>query len=218
MEISELINSGVSSAPTRTPKDQLGQQDFLRLLVAQMENQDPSKPMDNFEFLSQIAQFGMVDGIQNLQTSFQGVSDSFRQGQIVQATGLLGRQIPTDSGDVYLASGGTVSGEIELPARAQNVILEVRDSGGKLIHDSQFSGELSGNVNFGWNGTNSNGEVVAPGTYRITARGQINGEAQSFVVSTMNTVDSITVAADGGVQLSLTNGEVKSLGEVTRFM
>lgn len=217
MQIPELANTGVAAALPREAKDTLGQKDFMKLLVAQMENQDPSKPMDNFQFLSQIAQFGMVNGIQNLETSFGDVATSFRQGQVVEATNLLGRKVMSSSDTAHLGAGGTVEGEIELPGRAQNVVLEVRNPGGTLIHTSQFGGELDGTVKFGWNGTNSNGEVVPPGTYRITARGLIEGKSHAFDVKTMNTVDSVTVTAEGSVALTLANGEVTQLDGISQF-
>ena len=64
-----------NSGPQKASND-LGQPDFLKLMVAQLENQDPTKPMDNNQFLSQMAQFSMVNGIDSLNTSFGSVSDA----------------------------------------------------------------------------------------------------------------------------------------------
>ena len=108
--LSELFPTAPSSARTKNSPDELGQDDFMALMVAQMENQDPTKPMDNFEFLSQIAQFGTVSGIQALQTGLGDLSSALLSSQALQAADLVGREVVTDS------NLGTLQAEGELRA------------------------------------------------------------------------------------------------------
>ncbi len=85
---------GVNSTSSATkPTKELGQEDFLKLLVAQLKNQDPNNPADNGEFLGQIAQFSMVSGIDDLGVSFDGIASSLYTSQAMQAAELVGKHV-----------------------------------------------------------------------------------------------------------------------------
>ena len=122
--ISELFPS--STVSTSKGNDELGQEDFMALMVAQLENQDPSKPMDNFEFLGQIAQFGMVSGIQELQTGLGSLANALLSNQALQAADLVGRDVVTGSNIGRLPAEGELSAEIDLPSAAESVTLMCR--------------------------------------------------------------------------------------------
>ena len=221
-QVTDILNSGAATAAQSSKakaqdKGEMGQQDFMKLLVAQLENQDPTKPMDNFQFLSQIAQFGMVDGIQNLEQTFGNVADSFRQSQVIEATSLLGRKVMAEGGSTWFDGMNAVEGEIDIPGRASGVVLEVRDQTGRLIRSSGFTGDLSGSVSFGWDGADQDGNVVPAGQYQFSARGLVDGKSREFELGTMNAVDSLTVESSGAIALTLANGEVTDLGDVSRF-
>lgn len=210
--------SGLGSASSpQIKKDEMGQEDFLKLLVAQMKNQDPTKPMDNFQFLSQIAQFGMVDGIQNLETSFGSVADSMRQNQLVEASSLLGRKVIAESGDARLTNGGLIEGQVAVPAGARDVVVEVRSSQGTVVYSSTVPTGAQGELPFAWNGTNYDGGIMPAGQYKVSARGLVDGQMTELEVSTLQQVESITVAASGAVELSLANGEVMPLTNIKQF-
>ena len=77
--------------------EDLGSKEFLRLMVAQLENQDPTKPIDNTEFVAQLAQFGTVSGVQELNQGFANLARAFNVSRGYQAAGLVGRRVATDS-------------------------------------------------------------------------------------------------------------------------
>ena len=97
-----LQNIGVGSKPASKAKSELGQEAFLKLMTTQLQNQDPFKPMDNGEFLSQIAQFGTVSGINDLQESFKSFSNSIVPNQSLQAAGLINRNVLVPSDNLVL--------------------------------------------------------------------------------------------------------------------
>jgi flagellar basal-body rod modification protein FlgD len=87
MSISDIINgtgaaSGAAQGSGIKKKDQLGQAEFLELMIAQLKNQDPFKAMDPSQFLGQLAQFGTVSGIQEMQAAFGTLSDAMRSSQV----------------------------------------------------------------------------------------------------------------------------------------
>ena len=206
-----------TTAKTKGSGEKLGQQDFMQLLVAQLKNQDPGKPMDNFQFLSQIAQFGMVDGIQSLDKSFGQVSDSFRQNQVLQAGSLLGRQVRSETESTTIGEGGTISGAINVPDIANNVSLEVRAASGEVVRKVSAGLLPAGETPFVFDGLDETGRPVPAGEYSIHASGEIAGEVQDLKLSTMSTVTSVTVDSAGSVALHLANGNDVGLADINEF-
>ena len=96
-------------------KKELGQTDFLHLMLTQLKNQDPFKPLDSSEFLGQLAQFGTVSGLAQLQTSFDGLASSLTSDQALQASGLVGRSALVPGAEALLANG-KLSGAVDLPS------------------------------------------------------------------------------------------------------
>ena len=87
--------------------EDMGSQDFLALMIAQMENQDPTQPMDQLAFMSQLAQFGTVSGVQELNLAVTDLSSSLTGGQVIQALSLIGRSVATESNMGHLAAAGS---------------------------------------------------------------------------------------------------------------
>ena len=114
-------------------KSELGQEDFLALMVAQLENQDPTKPMDNNEFLSQMAQFSMVNGIEDLNGSFSSVSESVLGSQGLQAATLLDRQAIVETDSAGFDGVAPVQGLIDQPEPMSQLELQIRDAQGALV-------------------------------------------------------------------------------------
>ena len=119
---------GGNSAEKST--NELGQEQFLKLLIAQLENQDPSKPVENGEFLTQIAQFSMVSGITGLEEGFNDLSDTLQGNQVAEAAALLQKHVLFDGNTVQLQGGGTASGQLTLDQSVNNIQLRVIDANG----------------------------------------------------------------------------------------
>ena len=136
MEATPSISGVPNTATASRTKSQgeLGQEDFMRLMVAQLQNQDPTKPMDNFEFLSQIAQFGTVDGIQGLQSGFSELTSLMSSSQTLQAAGLVGHKVVTQSNLGVLAADQTLDATVTLPRNSSAVHLYIQDMSGRLVH------------------------------------------------------------------------------------
>lgn len=92
IEVVDIPYSGVNG-PRRTPKQTLGKDDFLMLLTKQLQNQDPMQPMDNMQFIGQMAQFSSLEQMTNFNKSFEAFLSGFSQNYKVQAMGMLGRNV-----------------------------------------------------------------------------------------------------------------------------
>jgi len=223
MEVSlqdDLDRLGLTARSQAEPTDnELGQEDFMALMIAQFQNQDPFAPMENGEFLGQLAQFGAVDGIDRLNTSFSGLSESIYSDQALQASNLVGRDVLAESPTAYLAEGGTLSGAIELTASAENVEIDVLDGAGQLVQRLELGQQPPGVVDFGWNGLRSNLELAAPGDYLMEARVIRGAAVESTPTLVTAKVDSVSLGGAGnGMSLNLVGGGSLSMSQIRRIL
>lgn len=208
-DISQLQNN-TNLATTPQSGSKLGQDEFLKLMTTQLKNQDPFEPMDNGEFLSQIAQFGTVNGITDLQESFSGFASSMQSNQALQAANLIGRGVLAETDTGQLTTTGIMQGAVELPSYSSNVAVNVYDRTGQVVNRIDLGEQLSGTVPFSWDGTTFNGSRAAPGEYRMEV--EVVEGAQTFVYPTLlyGNVNSLNLGQTGQEM----QVDVQGLGEV----
>ena len=156
-------SSGTAGAATAPGT--LGGTDFLTLMLAQLQNQDPTSPVDSNTFLTQLAQLSEVQGITSLNTNFSTLSNSLTSNQALQASSLLGHQAMVNSSTATLAAGATVTGAVNVPQNTSQVTLSISDSSGALVSQINLGAQAAGLANFSWNGTMGNGSQAPAGTY-----------------------------------------------------
>lgn len=206
IDLNTLKSLGVAShqATTETNKNQLKQDDFMKLLVTQLKHQDPLKPQDSTEFLSQMAQFTMVNGMQDMQKSMANLVDTTQKQQSITASSLVGRSALVASDKALLPAGGAVRGELVLPQSTANVTLEVSDLNGKKLKTLELGEQAEGTVPFTWNGQLEDGQTLAtPGLYRIKAVGSVGGQNTALETRVASTVDSVSLGGTRGLQVNL---------------
>lgn len=202
--ISDLSGLGIATQQPRERQDELGQEDFLRLMITQFRNQDPFKPMENGDFLGQIAQFGTVSGIQELQGAFGTLSESLYSDQALQASGLVGRTVLARLDSGALAPGGDISGAVDVPAGTPSLKVEIVDASGQVVKHLDLGSQSAGLVSFLWDGITDDGELADPGLYKVEAT--VTADGGSFAAETLIAapVESVTLARAGnGLTLNL---------------
>ena len=188
--------TGSTGTGTSKKSDSLGQADFLRLMTEQLQHQDPLNPMENSEFLGQLAQFSTVQGIQGLQTTMDSFSSSLATDQMLRGASLVGRSVLVPSAKMALGSEGNVNGVVAAPD-AGTVTFEITDPNGQSVRKITVQAEKAGEVAFEWDGKDANGNRLAAGTYGVTATigtGETKKNLSTYVESR---VDSVTVGSDG---------------------
>lgn len=172
--------------------------DFLLLMTQQMKNQDPLNPVQGADFLSQLAQFSTVQGIQELQSSMGAVASVMENDQALRAAALVGRDVHIETDKFDHQAGGTIKGEIDV-AKTGPVNLEVLDSQGNVVRKMQLDATETGALAFTWDGKSDSGEAVAAGRYSIRAAGISTGDskAESLPVQLVSRIDSISIGATG---------------------
>ena len=179
-------------------KNEAGSADrFLKLLVTQLQNQDPLNPMDNAELTSQMAQINTVTGIENLNKSIQSMHASFVQMQALQGASLVGRDVTVEGNQLKLVDG-KLEGGFSLAGPADAVEVEIRNGAGVLVDTLKLGAQSSGRQGFEWDA--SKVDDTSGYTFRVSAT---LGSAQ--VASTPLMLDRVTsVALDGSSGLMLT--------------
>jgi len=198
-----LVSSDPNSKKT-TPNDQVGQDQFLKLMLAQMQNQDPMKPMQSGEFLTQIAQFSSAKGIADMAQSFTTLSNSLTSNQALQASSLIGRVVLSPSNTGFLEQGQGMGGSVDLTSSAQNMNVTVYDQNGSVVKTIPMGNQQSGTVYFSWDGTDSNGNQMPAGLYQVEATAGVGDSTQSLPINMAARVESVTMGKNGqGVTLNL---------------
>lgn len=222
MSISDIINgtgatSGTGSTSKTAKKDELGQGQFLELMVAQLKNQDPFKAMDPSQFLGQLAQFGTVTGIQDMQKSFGALSESLRSSQVLGGSTLVGREVLLAANETALGEQGAVSGAIEVPTGASAVELNVRDASGQLVRRITLP-TAEGLNDFSWDGIADNGSRAAAGRYKLEAVANVGGKSTSLQTLLSDRVSSVTIDASNGLTVNTRGLGAHALSDVRRVM
>lgn len=184
--------TGSSSNTTSGAVDMQAAQDrFLKLLVAQLNNQDPMNPMDNAEMTTQMAQINTVTGIQQVNETLKSLADQFSAMQVLQGSNMVGHNVLMD-GNSLVPVDGTAVGAIDLGARADSVKVEVLSPSGQVIDTIDAGGLDAGRHYFSWDATNYQGTGTP--TFRVVAK--LGDKAVS--ASTLSVDKVISVGMENG--------------------
>ena len=165
-------------AVPETKKDpKLGQDAFLRLMTTQLQNQDPFKPMEDGDFLGQIAQFSTVSGIGDLNESFATFAGSLASNQALQASTLVGRSVMASAEAGRLPEEQSFSGVVEITEDATDLNIEILDGSGQVVKQLNLGAQDQGLFPFIWDGIKDDGSKAEQGEYRIKAIAEISGES-----------------------------------------
>ena len=180
---------------------------FMRLLLAQMENQNPLNPQDGTEFVSQLAELSTLEGIGNMTSSVEELSGLYRSSQALQATTLVGREVLVESNQAYFDAANPVSGQIKAPGQSVlDAKVTITDARGQVVRTDML-GSLEGDLDtpFAWDGVDNSGNIMPPGQYTISVNGRVGGEIESLQVNTYARVNSVSILnSRGDMELKLT--------------
>jgi len=212
-----FINGNKTSSQT-TKSNTLDQNAFLKLMIAQLKNQDPTKPQDPSEFMSQLAQFSQVTSTQNMEKSIQSLTDSMRSTQVLNGTSLVGHDILSVADTDTIESGGTVTGAIDAPKGTSAVKIVVKDAAGAEVRTFNLKDIATGLNNWTWDGKTNTGVSAPAGQYTFSAVATANGETGALDPMLVSKVSSVTIdPSTSALTLNTTTGSV-SLADVRRVL
>ena len=219
--LSAILNKlGInSSEKSNIPKakDQLGQEDFLKLMTTQLQNQDPFAPMENGEFIAQMAQFSTVTGITSMDESLKNVAAKLGETRIATAANMLGHSVLVPGKIARADDDGSVNGVIDLPSASTNVNVVFKSQNGEIIDTINLGNQSSGLVGFAWHGAPKdmieNDEPIFVEAYANSGKG-MEGVSSSIFAEVLS---SSAGDGDSGVMLDVRDYGTISANEVIKF-
>jgi flagellar basal-body rod modification protein FlgD len=188
----------VQSSATTT----LGQGDFLKLLTAQMKNQDPFDPVDNTEMVAQMAQFSSLAGISEMSSTLKSIADKLGAASASDAMAYIGRTVLTPGAVAYGRQGGGIAGAVELAGAASNVSVTIADANGTVLKRMELGAQATGTATYDWDGKTDAGEDAGAGPFSVAVSAQNAGKAVSAANLVWAPVASVSTTS-GTATLSL---------------
>jgi flagellar basal-body rod modification protein FlgD len=198
-------SAGTISSIGTTAKDET--QNFLKLLIAQIQNQDPMSPMDASTMTAQMSQLNMVTSMSNMNTSMTAMLNQMQSVDFMNQASLIGHS-PAVAGNTISFDGAS---PVILGANAANplssAVATITNASGNVINSASLGALVAGMKNFAWDGTDASGNVVTAGTYNISIKG-INtaGAEESVTAYVASPVAAVSKGANGGSLLTLQDG------------
>lgn len=205
--------SGTATKADPATDPNAAQDRFLKLLVAQLNNQDPMNPLDNAQMTSQMAQINTVTGIQQLNQTMKSMADQFSALQVLQGASMIGRAVVTEGNNLPVADG-VGKGMFDLSAAAGDVKVEVLTAGGQLVGSVDLGAQTQGRHQFEWDASKYAGSTEGL-RFKVTA---LNG---STAVESTPLIQSkvVSAGADGGLlTLDLEGGGTVNYSQVKAIL
>jgi flagellar basal-body rod modification protein FlgD len=204
-------SSGALAAKTASSAD--SEQRFLKLLVTQLNNQDPLNPLDNAQLTSQLAQMSTVSGIEKLNSAFQSLLAQSGSSQVLQSANLIGRTVLVPGNDLVLKPGVDVPFAVDVTGAAETVKVSITNASGEVVRNLDLGALPPGVKTLSWDGLADNGAPVAAGVYTVNVGALGGGSAVAANALTYAKVSSVAQQGNG-VSLDLGAGRKASLSDV----
>jgi len=195
-----------------TGNQELGKNQFLELMVAQFNNQDPLEPAKNEEFIAQLAQFSSLEGIQNLNATVDSMAAAMRSSTTLQAASLVGRSVLAPAPQALMEGGG-LAGNVVNDQEGKEILLQISNASGELVNRISLGPQPEGAVRFQWDGRNADGEEQPDGVYQVQAFALNGDETAQLEVELPERVASVSFE-NGEARLNLAGGASVSLSDI----
>jgi len=206
MSVSDVYSQ--ASTPKTQENSVMGKEDFLTLLVAQLQHQDPLNPAESTEFTAQLAQFSSLEQLQNIETTLNGFEVYQSTLNNIQSSGFIGKTV-TATGSMFGVNGGNPDPiRFDLVNDADSVYIQIYDNFGGFVTDIQAGARQAGEQQVAWDGRDSNGATVADGAYTFTVMAM---NTDGAIVSANSYTTGIVTGVDyktGATNLLINDREV----------
>ncbi len=203
-----------SDSSSFAPDNVMGQADFLRLLTTQLQNQDPSQPMDPASFVTDLTQMSQLEATTKMNESITAMMTGFLGMQTMQASSLIGKNVLVTGEDFSHVEGEASNIQLNLDQPLEDVTVVISDVDG-LVTEIFLDDLNSGEKNILWNGEDREGNSRDSGVYSLTVYGTDEaGELQSIDTVVASRVNTVTINDDGSMSLTLATGEKVNMDSV----
>ncbi|KHK02230.1 flagellar hook assembly protein FlgD [Desulfovibrio sp. TomC] len=220
--VSSLLASTSSSTASSTTKDSgtssLGMDAFLQLLVTQLQYQDPLSPMDDKEFVAELAQFSSVEQLTEINTGIEKLSTIGQEQQLLGAVNFIGKTIEATGTAIGLTDGDATAVTFTLPEDASTCLVNILDSSGNIVRTVDTGAAKAGQVEFDWDGKDYDGNVMDDGQYQVAVTAtNADGDVMKVSSTMTGTVTGIQQVS-GTYYLDIGNGRNVAFSDITNVV
>jgi flagellar basal-body rod modification protein FlgD len=215
MDISTI--GSLSNASTNSIGDKaLGKQDFLNLLLKQLNYQDPMNPMDSTEFTTQLSQFSSLEELTNINSTLSDVLAFQQSMQNASVANLVGKTVKAEGNTAYLSDNADIN--YELSGEAATVEISIYDGAGRLVRNENIGARSEGDQKYTWDGKDSSGNKLPQGAYSFVVDAKdISGNPVPALSVSSGTVTEVLfekgltyIMLNGSTKINLS--DIKSIG------
>ncbi|MFQ2473674.1 flagellar hook assembly protein FlgD [Aeromonas caviae] len=179
--------------------------EFLQMMVAQIQNQDPTNPLDGAQYVTQLAQFSMVEGVESLKVLQQKSINMMDTQQVLQSTDLIDKEVMVPSQTLGQEQEKAIRGQVELGGAADTVELKVYDKHGTLVATKNWGESKAGALDYEL-------PVLPAGDYSFEVKASLGGVATTTRNYVASQVERVSLPGTGEIML-----QVAGVGEVPLF-
>jgi flagellar basal-body rod modification protein FlgD len=210
---------GFYGAETKAKNDVLGKDAFLKLLVTQLQNQDPLNPLDDKEFIAQLAQFSSLEQMTNISSGIAALTEKTARQDMLSAVNYIGKEV-TASGDAMSKIGTYVTPVyFTLSGTAAEVYANVYDANNNLVRTEKFTSMQAGEFEYTWDGKDYNGKVANSGQYNVYFSAKSPTGATVFVDTEVSgTISALEQGDDGTTYFRLSDGRKIGFSDIKKVV
>ncbi len=191
-----VLDSMNGSGGTKKSATQAQQDQFMTLLVTQMQNQDPLNPMDNAQVTSQLAQLSTVTGIDKLNTTLESLMGSYQTSQSLEAANMIGYGVLAAGSSISLSEGQGLMG-VEFPNDVDAATVTIKDASGNVVQTMELGAQSAGTLPLLWDGTKADGTTAADGNYTFSVNSTLAGYPTTSNPLQFGVVTTVSTGSDG---------------------
>jgi len=219
IDVVTYLNTGLSTGPSKKdaqPLQELGKDAFMQLLISQLAYQDPLEPMENTEFISQLAQFSALEQQQNIAAGIQLLALSQTASTNSQMVNLIGKRVLTPGNHFSLESEKTVMLRFDLEGDGTPAEIVIKDKDGNVVRKISITEFKQGTNQVSFDGKDNNGNALAAGNYTYEIVSASGDKVEGLTTYANYLVDA--VAFDGSTILLKSAGVAINLGDISEVI
>jgi flagellar basal-body rod modification protein FlgD len=191
------VTSSSSSAAAVKDATSLDQSSFLKLMTAQLKNQDPFEPVDNSEMVGQMAQMSTVSGIAEMNSTLTALAGNIAAGSTADAVSLVGKTVLVDGKVAYAATDGSIAAKAVVDEDADDVTFSVTDASGNIVRTIDMGEQAKGTIDLTWDGKDNAGNAVTNGPYTLSAIAKVDNLPTALSTQVWAPVTSVSLSSSG---------------------
>ena len=195
--------SSTAAAATAKSSSSLGTSDFLKLLTAQLQNQDPFSPTDNSQMVAQLAQITSTSGIADMGATLKAIQTKLGGTSTADALAYVGKTILTEGTTAYGRATGGIAGAVELDGDATDVSVSIEDANGQVLNTLQLGAQKQGTIAYDWDGKTAAGADAGTGPFTVRVQAAKSGATVTSRGLVWAPVAAVSVPATGDPTLTV---------------